>query len=310
MITSAERLYRNAAGLTEVGESLQPDDTVYAGEIPMAALTEADRLRMLAYPASLARRVLRGAPSARLRVVYVVPDWATDEATGEPGRPFNLTPQGKIYGQQRAPESSDESRADYWEALFAAHVDELCDTARAAEVEIVRASELVKEPGFRSVLRLALRSPAQVAAAVRESVDVEIDDKPLTFAGAGCRACGSIAGTTDYDPDWDRAQFQCDECDSGQEADIQEQPMWMQEDVLRAAVIAALNPAVAICRPGAKWDARESLVDSLLMLAVGEDAQPPTRLAPPSLDSEQGGMPLKDLLRHAEDWDEDYAELP
>ena len=310
MITSAERLYRNAAGLTEVGESLQPDDTVYAGEIPMAALTEADRLRMLAYPASLARRVLRGAPSARLRVVYVVPDWATDEATGEPGRPFNLTPQGKIYGQQRAPESSDESRADYWEALFAAHVDELRDTARAAEVEIVRASELVKEPGFRSVLRLALRSPAQVAAAVRESVDVEIDDKPLTFAGAGCRACGSIAGTTDYDPDWDRAQFECEDCDNGQEADIQEQPMWMQEDVLRAAVIAALNPAVAIRRPGAKWDARESLVDSLLLLAVGEDAQPPTRLAPPSLDSEQGGMPLKDLLRHAEDWDEDYAELP
>ena len=86
--------------------------------------------------------------------------------------------------------------------------------------------------------------------------------------------------------------------------------MWMQEDVLRAATIAALNPAVAIRRPGAKWDAREDLVDSLLMLAVGDGAQPPTRLMPPSLDSEQGGTPLKDLIRLADDWDEDYAELP
>ena len=86
--------------------------------------------------------------------------------------------------------------------------------------------------------------------------------------------------------------------------------MWMQEDVLRAAVIAALNPAVVIRRPGAKWDARENLIDSLLMLAIGEDAQPPTRLAPPSLDSEQGGTPLKDLITMADEWDEDFVELP
>ncbi len=310
-MTTTEQLYRNAAGLAEIGEFLQPDDAVYAGEIPMAALTEADRLRLLAYPGSLARRVRRRSQTARLRVIYVVPDWATDEAAFEPGRPFNLTPQGRAYDRQPDPEAADPSRAQHWEALFDAHVEELKDSARAADVEIVRTSQLADKPGFLSVLRLALRSPGQVADAIRESnAAAEIDDEPLTFAGAACRECGSISGSTDYDPDWDRAQFQCEDCDHSQEADISEQPMWMQEDVLRAATIAALNPAVAIRRPGAKWDAREDLVDSLLMLAVGDGAQPPTRLMPPSLDSEQGGTPLKDLIRLADDWDEDYAELP
>ena len=74
VVTTTEQLYRNAAGLAEIGEFLQPDDAVYAGEIPMAALTEADRLRLLAYPGSLARRVRRRSQSARLRVIYVVPD--------------------------------------------------------------------------------------------------------------------------------------------------------------------------------------------------------------------------------------------
>ena len=310
MVTTA-RLYRNAAGLSEVGEWLESGDTVLAGEIPMAAPTEADRLRLLAYPGSLARRVLRGNPSARLRIIYVVPDVATDEAAFKPGRPFNLTPSGKTYGRQPDPEASDLSRAQYWEALFDAHAQELKDSARAAQVEIVRASELVNDAGFLSVLRLALRSPTQIADAIRESLPAaEIDDEPLAFAGAACRECGSADGSTDYDPDWDRAQFNCQDCDHAQEADIREQPLWMQEDVLRAAVIAALNPTVVIRRPGARWDARENLVDSLLMLAVGENAQPPTRLAPPSLDSEQGGVPLKDLIRLAEDWEEDYAELP
>ena len=310
MVTAA-RLYRNASGLSEVGESLQPGDTVLAGEIPMAALTEADRLRLLAYPASLARRIRRHSQSAMLRVVFVVPDWATDDTTTAPGRPFNLTPHGKTYGRQPDPESCDESRALHWEALFDAHVEELKDAARAADVEIVRASELVNEPGFRSVLRLALRSSSQIVESIRESgAATEIDDEPLQFAGAECRVCGSIRGTTDYDADWDRSQFHCKTCGNTQEADIREQPMWMQEDLLRAAVIAALDPAVVIRRPGAKWDARENLIDSLLMLAIGEDAQPPTRLAPPSLDSEQGGTPLKDLVTMADEWDEDYAELP
>ena len=310
MVTTAQ-LYRNATGLSEVGESLQSGDIVLAGEIPMAALTEADRLRLLAYPGSLARRLRRGSQSARLRVVYVVPDCATDEATFEPGRPFNLTPRGRAYNRQPDPDASDLSRAHYWEALFDAHVEQLKDAARSADVEIVRASELVNNPGFLSVLRLALRSPAQIAEAARESgAAAEIDDEPLHFAGVACRECGSIAGTTDYDPDWDRAQFDCEGCDDAQEADIQEQPMWMQEDVLRAATIAALNPTVLIRRPGARWDTRESLIDSLLMLAIGENAQLPTRLAPPSLDSEQGGTSLTDLIRLAEDWDEDFAELP
>ena len=309
-MTTTEQLYRNAAGLAEIGEWIKPDDAVYAGEIPMAALTEADRLRLLAYPGSLARRVRRRSQSARLRVIYVVPDSATDEAAFEPGRPFNLTPRGRAYNRQPDPEAADPSRAHYWEALFDAHAEELKDSARAADVEIVRTSQLADKPGFLSVLRLALRSPGQIADAIRESnAAAEIDDEPLTFAGAACRECGSISGSTDYDPDWDRAQFQCEDCGHTQEADIQEQPMWMQEDVLRAATIAALNPAVAIRRPGAKWDARENLVDSLLMLAVGDGAQPPTRLMPPSLDSEQGGTPLKDLIRLADDWDEDYAEL-
>ncbi|MCY4576717.1 MAG: hypothetical protein OXC55_09030 [Chloroflexi bacterium] len=310
-MTTAERLYRNAAGLSEVGELLQTGDAVLAGEIPMAALTEADRLRLLAYPGSLARRIRRGSQSASLRVVYVVPDLATDEATHAPGRPFNLTPSGKTYGRQPDPEACDESRARHWEALFDAHTQELKDSARASDIEIVRTSELADKSGFLSVLRLALRSPAQIADAIRESgVTDEVDDEPLTFAGAACRECGSINGQTDYDPDWDRAQFNCGACGYTQEADIREQSMWMQEDVLRAAVIAALNPAVAIRRPGAKWDARENFVDSILMLAGGDGASLPTRLAPPSLDSEQGGTPLKDLIRLADDWDEDYAELP
>ena len=310
-VTTAERLYRNAAGLSEVGELLQTGDAVLAGEIPMAALTEADRLRLLAYPGSLARRIRKGSQSASLRVIYVVPDLATDEATHAPGRPFNLRPSGKTYGRQPDPEACDESRARHWEALFDAHTQELKDSARASEIEIVRTSELADKSGFLSVLRLALRSPAQIADAIRESgVTDEVDDEPLTFAGAACRECGSISGTTDYDPDWDRAQFNCGACGHTQEADIREQPMWMQEDILRAAVIAALNPTVAIRRPGAKWDGRENLVDSILMLAGGDGASLPTRLAPPSLDSEQGGTPLKDLIRLADDWDEDYAELP
>ena len=310
-MVTAEQLYRNATGLAEIGESLQPDDTVYAGEIPMAALTEADRLRILAYPGSLARRIRRGNQTARLRIIYVVPDWATDEAAFEPGRPYNLTPRGRAYNRQPDPEAADPSRAQHWEALFDAHAEELKDSARSADVEVVRASELVNNSAFLSVLRLALRSPGQIADAIRESnAAAEIDDKPLVFAGAACRECGSINGSTDYDPDWDRAQFQCEDCGHSQEADIREQPMWMQEDVLRAAAIAALNPAVVIRRPGAKWDARENLIDSLLMLAVGDGAQPPTRLMPPSLDSEQGGTPLKDLIRLADDWNEDFAELP
>ena len=306
------QLYSNAAGLTEVGELLRPDDVVYAGEIPMAALHESDRLRMLAYPASLARRIRRGSQTARLNIVYVVPDWGTDEAAFEPGRPYNLTPAGKIYGRQPDLESSDESRAHFWEALFELHAEELRENARAADVKITRASDLVEQPGFRSVLRLALNAPTQIAEAIRESgaATAEIEEKPLVFGGGACRACGSIAGTTDYDSDWDRAQFVCDDCDSSQEADIQEQPMWLQEDVLRAAIIAGLQPDVVIRRPGMKWDARERLIDSLLMLAGGENTHLPTRLAPPSLDSEQGGTPLKDLLRLAEDWTEPYAELP
>ncbi len=311
-MTTAERLYRNADGLSEVGELLQSDDAVLAGEIPMAALTEADRLRLLAYPGSLARRIRRGGnQSAMLRVIYVVPDWATDEAKHAPGRPFNLTPSGKTYGRQPDPEACDESRAQHWEALFDAHTQELKDSARAADIEIVRTSEFADNSGFLSVIRLALRSPAQIADAIRESgVETKIDDEPLNFAGAACRECGSINGPTDYDPDWDRAQFNCGACGHTQEADIREQPMWMQEDILRAAVIAALKPAVVISRPGAKWDARENLVDSLLMLAGGDGASLPTRLAPPSLDSEQGGTPLKDLIRLADEWQEDYAELP
>lgn len=310
-MTTAEQLYRNAAGLSEVGELLESGDAVLAGEIPMAALTEADRLRLLAYPGSLARRIRRGSQSARLRVIYVVPDWATDEARFAPGRPFNLAPSGKTYGGQRDPEASGLSRAHYWEALFDAHTEQLKDSARAADVEIVRASDLAGNAGFLSVLRLALRSPNQIADAIRESNPAaEIDDKPLVFAGAGCRECGSIDGSTDYDPDWDRAQFNCHACDHAQEADIQEQPMWMQEDILRAAVIAALDPTIVIRRPGARWEARENLVDSLLMLAGGDGASLPTRLVPPSLDSEQGGTPLNDLIRLADEWDEDFAELP
>ena len=309
-MTTAE-LYRNAAGLSEVAQLLGADDTVLAGDIPMAALTEADRLRLVAYPASLALRLRRSSPTASVRVVYTVPDLATDEARFAPGRPYNLTPFGRPYGWQPDPAASDDSRALYWEALFDAHVQELQQTARATQVEIVRATELAARPPFLSVLRLALRSPGQIADAVRESgVVTEMDDEPLTFAGAICRACGSIRGMTDYDPDWDRAQFQCADCGDAQEADIREQGMWMQDDVLRAAVIAALNPGIVIRRPGAKWDTREALIDALLMLALGDGAQPPTRLAPPSLDSEQGGTPLKDLVRLADEWNEDYAELP
>ncbi len=303
--------YRNSAGLAHVGGILQPGEAILAGEIPMAALTEADRLRLLAYPASLARRVRESDPSARLRVVFVVPDWDTDGMTADPRRPFNLTPHGRTYACQPDPESCDESRAQHWEALFEAHTQELRDAAHAANVEVTHASALVREPGFHSMLRLALRSPSQIAEAIRETMQgVEIGEAPLAFAGAACRVCGAMQGTTEYDADWDRAQFHCAECDNRQEADIREQPMWMQEDVLRAAVIAALRPALVIRRPGRKWDAREALIDSLLLLAVGEGAQPPTRLAPPSLDSEQGGTPLPDLIGMAEEWEEDFAELP
>ena len=124
-------------------------------KFPMAALTEADRLRLLAYPGSLARRIRRGGnQSAMFRVIYVVPDWATDEATHAPGRPFNLTPSGKTYGRQPDPEACDESRAQHWEALFDAHTQELKDSARAADIEIVRTSELADKSG------LSLRSSA------------------------------------------------------------------------------------------------------------------------------------------------------
>ena len=70
------------------------------------------------------------------------------------------------------------------------------------------------------------------------------------------------------------------------------------------------TPSSSSDAPARKWDARENLVDSLLMLAGGDGASLPTRLAPPSLDSEQGGTPLKDLIRLADEWQEDYAELP
>ncbi len=310
MVTTA-RLYRNAAGLAEIVEVLQPGDAILAGEVPMAALTEADRLRLLAYPASLARRARSRTEPDGLRIVYVVPDWATDEALAAAGRPYNLTPAGRTYRAQPDPESCDDSRAHHWEALFEAHVQELKDAAGNADIEVARASEFIGDEGFQAVLRCALRFPRQIAEAIQEAVPgVEIDDEPLVFAGAECRACASVRGTTAYDPDWDRAQFECDECGSRQEADIREQNYWVQEDVLRAAVVAALKPSVSMRRPGPYWDAREALTDSLLLLALGDAPQLPARLAPPILDSERGGVPLMDLVGMADEWEEDHAELP
>ena len=309
-MTTAE-LYRYAAGLSEIGQTIQAGDIVYAGEIPMAAMAEGDRLRMLAYPGYLAERLRQRVRGARLSVRYSIPDWASNEAIALPGHPFNLTPAGRTYRRQPDPETCDESRALHWEALFDAHLRELTETVAGIDVEIVRASELTREPGFRAVLRLALNSPSQIQEALREAAPgIEIVDEPLRFAGAECRKCGAIRGSTTFDADWDRAQFHCEECGNAQEADIREQHYWMQDDVQAAAVHAALKPAVALLRHGTRWEMRGAIVDSLLLLAIGDGQQPPTRLMAPSVDSEVGGTPLRDLIDMAKDWDESVAELP
>ena len=304
-------LYRYAAGLSEIGQTIQAGDVVYAGEVPMAAMSEGDRLRMLAYPGYLAERLRQRDRDARLSVRYAIPDWSSDEAIALPGHPFNLTPAGRTYRRQPDPETCDESRSLHWEALFDAHLRELTQTVPEIDADVVRASDLTREEGFRAVLRLALRSPSQIQEALREAAPgIEIADDPLRFAGAECRSCGAIRGATTYDADWDRAQFHCEECGNAQEADIREQHYWMQDDLQAAAIQAVLRPAVTLLRHGGRWEMREAIVDSLLLLAIGDSQQASTRLIAPSVDSEVGGTPLRDLIDMAKDWNESVAELP
>ena len=303
--------YRYAAGLSELGQAIQAGDVVYAGDVPMAAMSEGDRLRMLAYPGYLAERLRQRDSDARLTVRYTIPDWASDEAVALPGHPFNLTPAGRTYRRQPDPETCDDSRALHWEALFDAHLRELTQIVPKIDAGVVRASDLTREEGFRAVLRLALRSPSQIQEALREAAPgIEIMDEPLRFAGAECRSCGAIRGATSYEADWDRAQFHCEECGNVQEADIREQHYWMQDDLQAAAIQAAFRPAVVLLRHGSRWEMREAIVDSLLLLAIGDSEQVPTRLIAPSVDSEVGGTPLRDLIDLAKDWNESVAELP
>ena len=276
----------------------------------MAAMAMGDRARMLIFPMLLGRTVAERKIETSFRFTYFVPDWGSDEVERGGGGGLNLTPKGRIYQYQADPEGCHAGRADHWATVFEEEITPLREAMPKAEVQVTHVSTMRDNADFRSVLRMALRSPEGVREVLLEAMPgIEILEEPLQFAGPVCRTCHSIKGRTTYVEEWDRIQFLCAACGNEQEADIQEQEYWVHEYILDAAVMAALRPNVAIVRGGPRSEAEDAAIDALVARAIKDSPTPPSRLVIPRVDSERGGLPLERLVDLAKEWDEVEVEL-
>ena len=305
---SSQYLY--APGLKELALGLEESPVIYSGVLPMAKMAMGDWAKFLIFPSMLSAELAERDDSLRVKCIFVIPDWMTDEYELTEANSFNIKLEGRTYNNQPDPEACHNNRVEHWVEIFKEDLDNLLDGANPFDIELLSAAALIKENSqFKSFIRFALKNPDELIELARTIFhEQEILGDPVGFVGVSCRQCFKLDGISTYIDEWDRVQFECASCGHKQEADIIEQSYWIHEYLFEAAVICASEPTIKIIRAGEN-EKKYEYMDKISNLVISGYSREISTLIIPNIDSERGGYRLNELIDLAKDWEKPEAEI-
>ncbi len=297
-------------GVKTFTSTLEKNQVVYGGVLPMAKMATGDWVRLVIFPLILDQELKSSGRSVKAKYVFLVPDWDTDEIQILGSNRFYLKPHGRVYKYQLDPEGCHENRSSHWESIFLEDVTVATQDLDKIDIEIIRASSLLSESSFVNMLRTALNEPESIIE-LAEKIFGPNDSprEPSRLAGPVCRQCKYSVGEMEYIKDWDRIQYSCSRCGNVQEADISEQEYWVQSEVLESAALSVIDPTLKIIRENDEYLNRESLIESFIDSNNKDRRDGFDKMVVPFVDSERGGHSIKELMEFAREWDEPHAEL-